>query len=133
MLIIHNFTILVSGIISGIILFQSAIVAPSVFKTLNADQASPFLRSVFPKLFRLVAILGALVLIATLIFDTNSFYKYFIFSATLILPLICAAIVPATNAARDSGNDKTFRIYHTISVLLTILVLLLNLTWIFFI
>ena len=69
MLNIHEFTILVSGIISGIILFQSAIVAPSVFKTLNADQASPFLRSVFPKLFRLVAILGALALITTLFFN----------------------------------------------------------------
>ncbi|MDA9636655.1 DUF4149 domain-containing protein [SAR86 cluster bacterium] len=125
--------ILISGIISGIIIFQTAIVAPSVFKSLDPSQASPFLRSIFPKLFRVVSILGAIALVIIFVFKTGSISKYLIFTATLVLPLICGAIVPATNAARDAGNDKDFRILHAISVLLTMLVLILNLTWIFFI
>ena len=37
-----------------------------------------------------------------------------------------------TNQARDSGDDKTFRNLHTISVVLTMLVLISNLGWMFF-
>jgi|TARA_B110000483_G_C18149237_1_gene524704 hypothetical protein len=125
--------ILISGIISGIIIFQTAIVAPSIFKSLDSSQASPFLRTIFPKLFRVVAVLGAIALVIIFVFEIGSISKYLIFTASFGLPLICGAIVPATNAARDSGNDKNFKILHTISVLLTMLVLILNLTWIFFI
>ena len=40
---------LLSGVISGMILFQTAIVAPVVFTTLDAENASKFLRKIFPR------------------------------------------------------------------------------------
>ena len=47
---------LLSGVISGMILFQTAIVAPVVFTTLDVENASKFLRkinnlSVIPHMF----------------------------------------------------------------------------------
>jgi hypothetical protein len=40
-------------------------------------------------------------------------------------------MIGATNEAKDKGNDRLFKILHSVSVLLTISVLLTNLLWIF--
>ena len=127
---IVNIQILISGLICGVILFQTAIVAPSVFKILKPENAGPFLRSIFPKLFMFVAFLSSAGLILSLISGTD--ISIYVYAFSLIFMSICYFIVPMTNQARDSGDDKTFRNLHTISVVLTMLVLISNLGWMFF-
>jgi len=127
---IVNIQILISGLICGVILFQTAIVAPSVFKILKPENAGPFLRSIFPKLFMFVAFLSSAGLILSLISGTD--ISIYVYAFSLIFMSICYYIVPMTNQARDSGDDKTFRNLHTISVVLTMLVLISNLGWMFF-
>ena len=127
---IVNIQILISGLICGVILFQTAIVAPSVFKILKPENAGPFLRSIFPKLFMFVAFLSFAGLILSLISGTD--ISIYVYAFSLIFMSICYYIVPMTNQARDSGDDKTFRNLHTISVVLTMLVLISNLGWMFF-
>ena len=127
---IVNIQILISGLICGVILFQTVIIAPSVFKILKPENAGPFLRSIFPKLFMFVAFLSSAGLILSLISGTD--ISIYVYAFSLIFMSICYYIVPMTNQARDSGDDKTFRNLHTISVVLTMLVLISNLGWIFF-
>ena len=127
---IVNIQILISGLICGVILFQTAIIAPSVFKILKPENAGPFLRSIFPKLFMFVAFLSSAGLILSLISDSG--ITIYVYAFSLIFMTICYYIVPMTNQARDSGDDKTFRNLHTISVVLTMLVLISNLGWMFF-
>ena len=127
---IENIQILISGLICGVILFQTAIIAPSVFKILKPENAGPFLRSIFPKLFMFVAFLSSAGLILSLISGTD--ISIYVYAFSLIFMSICYYIVPMTNQARDSGDDKTFRNLHTISVVLTMLVLISNLGWMFF-
>ena len=127
---IENIQILISGLVCGVILFQTAIIAPSVFKILKPENAGPFLRSIFPKLFMFVAVLSSAGLILSLISGTD--ISIYVYAFSLIFMSICHYIVPMTNQARDSGDDKTFRNLHTISVVLTMLVLISNLGWIFF-
>ncbi len=127
---IVNIQILISGLICGVILFQTAIIAPSVFKILKPENAGPFLRSIFPKLFMFVAFLSSAGLILSLISGTD--ISIYVYAFSLIFMSICYYIVPMTNQARDSGDDKTFRNLHTISVVLTMLVLISNLGWMFF-
>ena len=127
---IVNIQILISGLICGVILFQTAIVAPSVFKILKPENAGPFLRSIFPKLFMFVALLSSAGLILSLVSGTD--ISIYVYAFSLIFMSICYYIVPMTNQARDSGDDKTFRNLHTISVVLTMLVLISNLGWMFF-
>jgi len=127
---IENIQILISGLICGVILFQTAIVAPSVFKILKPENAGPFLRSIFPKLFMFVAFLSSAGLIFSLVSGTD--ISIYVYAFSLIFMSICYFIVPMTNQARDSGDDKTFRNLHTISVVLTMLVLISNLGWMFF-
>ena len=49
--------IFLSGLISGMIIFQSALVAPTIFKVIPENKAGPFLRSIFPKLFLTIALI----------------------------------------------------------------------------
>ena len=121
--------ILLSGLISGVILFQTVIIAPSVFKVLSSANAAPFLRTIFPKLFMFVAVLSLVGLFLSLI-SSNAF-GLIVFFISLLSMLICYYIVPNTNRARDEGNDKVFKKLHSVSVVLTMIVLLSNLLWVF--
>jgi len=121
-----DLAILLSGIAAGAILFQTSIIAPSVFKVLEPLQAKVFLRTIFPKLFNMLVVLGALMFILFLLGKGNIYVAII----TMLLPFICGRLVPATNKARDEGNDEMFKKLHTISVVLTVIVLLSNLTWI---
>ena len=122
--------ILLSGLICGVILFQTAIIAPSIFKVLSPDKAGPFLRTIFPKLFMFVAVLSLIGFVLSFI-SSNSI-GLIVFFGSLLFMLICYYIVPMTNRARDAGNDNAFKRLHTVSVVLTMLVLLSNLLWVFF-
>ena len=121
--------ILLSGLISGVILFQTAIIAPSVFKVLSSENAAPFLRTIFPKLFIFVAVLSFVGLVLSLI--SSNALGLIVFFVSLLSMLICYYIVPNTNRARDEGNDKVFKKLHSVSVVLTVIVLLSNLLWVF--
>ena len=128
---LENIQILISGLICGVILFQTAIIAPSIFKIFSAEDAGPFLRTIFPKLFMLVATLSLIALILS--FVSGIKLSLYVYSFTFIFMLICYHIVPITNKARDDGNNKKFNRLHTVSVVLTMLVLILNLGWLFLI
>ena len=126
---IINFQILLSGLICGVIIFQTAIIAPSIFKVLSLDNAGPFLRLIFPKLFMFVATLSLIGLVLSLI--SSNALGLIVFFGSFLFMLICYYIVPVTNRARDEGNDIAFKRLHTVSVVLTMLVLLSNFLWVF--
>ncbi len=126
-----NLQILISGLICGVILFQTAIIAPSIFKVLSPDNAGPFLRTIFPKLFMFIAVLSGVGFVLSFISSNNT--GLVVFFGSLLFMLICYYIVPMTNRARDAGNDNAFKRLHTVSVVLTMIVLLSNLLWAFFI
>ena len=121
-----DLAILLSGIAAGAILFHTAIIAPTIFKTLGPAEVKIFLRAVFPKLFNLLVFIGIIMLVL-FFFGMGSIY---VALTTTILPLVCGKLVPATNKARDEGNDIAFKRLHSISIVLTVVVLLSNLSWI---
>ena len=48
----------ICGAAAGVILFQSALIAPTVLKTLDAQSTSAFLRAIWPKFFVVLVLLG---------------------------------------------------------------------------
>ena len=129
--LILNFQILISGIIIGIIFFQTALAAPIVFNNLNKEQSRIYIRNIFPKIFKTNMILSLVFLVLNFIFLTNE-TSTFIGSITFILSLICLLLIPATNYATDSGDKKKFKILHSASVIMTVVVLIINILWILF-
>ena len=120
-----NLQNLVCGLISGFILFQSAIVAPTIFQTLPENQAGPFLRSLFPRLFKLCAALMGLNALIAIYFDDLVSTCGFILGVFLMI--FCLFLVPKINSARDQRNESAFNRLHLTTVLSTLIVLSMNL------
>ena len=119
--------IFISGLISGIIIYQSFVVANTVFKSLELKYSSIFLRSIFPKFFTLISILGFICLVLNIIYSV-SFYQFVVSGLTVVLATICYVIIPATNKATDDKDKNKFRLLHTVSVVLTLIILILHIS-----
>ena len=121
-----------SGFISAVIIYQSAIVAATAFKSLERKQSSIFLRTIFPRFFKLIFVLGALTFVLCLI-SGASIYEYLVSLTTIVLSILCVSIIPLTNRYKDDNNEKMFGYLHTLSVLLTMIILFVNISLIFLI
>ena len=114
---------LCAGVVIGVIILQTMVFAPTIFTTIEPAPAGKLLRALFPKFFRLLMILGIATLAALWFDESASASQYVMAGLTVILPLICASLVPATNRATDAGAKGRFKALHFISVALTVLVL----------
>ncbi len=128
MQILKFFPLVLSGFISGIIIYQSILIAPSINKLLSNQDASLYLRYIWPKFFIIIGILSLLCFICISLFNSNqSTAKVFSIISTLLM-LICYIAIPYMNQAKDSLNESMFIILHSGSIILTILTLLMNLS-----
>lgn len=108
----------------SVIILQTMIFAPTIFKTLEMEPAGKLLRALFPKFFRLLALLGFITLVSLALEEDTCWVRYLLGALTLACPIICALLVPATNRATDAGDKTRFKVLHTVSVALTVIVLL---------
>lgn len=131
--IFNQIYILCAGLISGVIIFQSSIVASSIFTVLPEENAGILLRNLFPKFFLFLIFLSSLSLTFSFLANLNFYPFGFIGILGLLSMSVCYFIIPKTNQARDEKNDALFKRLHTLSVSLTLLVLFLNLAVIFLI
>lgn len=120
-----NLLTFLNGLVVGVILFQTAVIAPTVFRSLGPDQAGPFLRKVFPKFFVVLVVMGIAGAISALASDAS--YQLWICLVTFTLGLLAYLLIPMTNKSRDEGNEKLFKKLHNASVLMTFLILVVNL------
>ena len=120
-----NLLTFLNGLVVGVILFQTAVIAPTVFRSLGPDQAGPFLRKVFPKFFVVLVVMGTAGATSALASDAS--YQLWICLVTLTLGLLAYLLIPMTNKSRDEGNEKLFKKLHNASVLMTVLILVVNL------
>tara|TARA_B100000963_G_scaffold108429_1_gene94279 strand:- start:395 stop:775 length:381 start_codon:yes stop_codon:yes gene_type:complete len=117
------------GMIVGIIVLQTAIVAPTLFKNLDIKDFGKVIRALWPKFFVFLSVLGAATLVALFLEEAASTARYVIASMTTLFAVVCYAIIPATNRATDEGNQKLFDILHKTSVYLTVIMLLINIAY----
>ena len=121
---LHPIFILVS-IWSGVIIFFSAVVAPTVFKSLEERDAGVFLRAFFPKYYIFGIILGVLSFSVLMAMPISSSLTYAIVAMTL-LTLFGRMSIPIINKARDTGDEAGFKRYHLISVMMNVMTLIIG-------
>ena len=119
-------SLLATGLTIGFILFQVGINTSVIFTKLSPESASVVLRTIFPRFF-LSIFFFSLVSLISLYFSENEGFVVSISIATVVLAGTCYFLIPATNNARDTGNERLFSIYHNISVFSTLLILIINL------
>ena len=121
----NNTYLIFSGSIIGVILYQTVFVAPTVFKTIDNVNTSKFLRKIFPRFFMFILILGIVGLIDSILNSRGSLL-YTVYSVTSIFSLFAFLIIPITNKATDDNDRKKFKILHSLSVVLTVIILIMN-------
>ena len=127
-----NLELILSGIICGIILFQTSVIVPSMFKYLDQNQIRDLLRAIFPKLFLYILLLASSSLMVGLFDNVKFDIRTIIASLTVVFSILCYIIIPSTNEAKDNNNQKRFKFLHNLSVISTVIIFLTNLSLVFF-
>ena len=112
--------ILCYSLVLGIIFAQVLLTAPIVFKVLDDQNASNFLRKIFPRYYLLLFLITLIaLLISYLFFSTIDIYIALIAVSFSFLGYI---IIPLTNIAKDRGWDSLFKGLHSLSVFNTVII-----------
>jgi len=126
---ILSLLILCYSLVLGIIFAQVLLTAPVVFKVLDNQNASKFLRKIFPRYYLLLFLITLIaLLISFLFFKDFDFYLALVAGSFALLGYL---IIPLTNSARDRGWDKLFKWLHNLSVFNTVVIMIIAIIQIF--
>ena len=117
---------MISGVIVGVIIFHTIYVTRTVFHNLDEENTKIFLRAIFPKFFLLLNFLGFAFLLVGGYINPGLNEIFFMGCSNTVLPAIAYFLIPITNRAKDEGQESKFKNLHSISVLLTLVLLLSN-------
>ena len=116
--------LLLNLMIAGVIFSHLVLTTPVIFQTLDEDEASRFLRAIFPRYFLLLFLLSLPALLILYFQDSSlSWWLGINLSAHALVGLLS---IPITNAAKDRGWDKIFSFSHGVSVYCTIVIFALS-------
>ena len=123
---INKVPYLISAIIIGLIIYQSGFIAPSINKIIDKDNASIYLRFIWPKFFLIIAFLSIVSFIVIYFFDENQLYPKYLSLGSFVLMILSYLLIPFINNARDSENDSLFFYLHLLSMIFTLITLIVN-------
>ena len=127
--LIISLLILCYSLVLGIIFAQVLLTAPVVFKVLDNENASKFLRKIFPRYYLLLFLITLLALLISFLF----FQQFDVYAALVAtsFAFIGYIIIPLTNIARDRGWNKLFKWLHNLSVFNTLVIMIVAVLQIF--
>ena len=111
--LIISLLILCYALTLGIIFAQVLLTAPVVFKVLDEQNASKFLRKIFPRYYLLLFLITLLALLISYLFFTK--FDMFLALVASAFALLGYLIIPLTNVAKDRGWDSLFKWLHNLS------------------
>ena len=102
----------------GMMIFFSFVLAPMIFKILDAENAGKFVRKIFPYYYFVNLIF--LTIATVIFFFTSSLGIDFYITLTLVLSFIFAQflLMPLINKLKDNNQEKKFKYAHGLSVLI---------------
>ena len=126
---ILSLLILCYSLVLGIIFAQVLLTAPVVFKVLDNQNASKFLRKIFPRYYLLLFLITLVALLISFLFFKNLDVYFALVAASFAI--VGYLIIPLTNSARDRGWDKLFKWLHNLSVFNTVVIMIIAIIQIF--
>ena len=124
--------LIICSVVSGIILFQSFLIAPAINKLIDQKQASTLLRYLWPKFFLIISSLSAISFVLSFIIQADQAVIKYSSGLSFILMSICYFIIPIINNAKDSLKNRLWSSLHLTTVILTLATLILNISTIYF-
>ena len=102
----------------GMMIFFSFVLAPMIFKILDAENAGKFVRKIFPYYYFVNFIF--LTIATVIFFFISSLGVNFYITLALALSFIFAQflLMPLINKLKDNNQEKKFKYAHGLSVLI---------------
>ena len=127
-----NYLTMFSGIIVGVIIFQTGFITRTVFNHLDEANTKIFLRAIFPKFFLLLTFLGFAYLVMSSYYHPGINKNFILGCINTALPTACYMLTPVINNAKDNDEKSKFRGLHFVTVFFTLIVLIFNTLILFF-
>jgi len=102
----------------GTMIFFSFIVAPVIFKVLDAVNAGKFVRKIFPFYYMINLIILSLVVILFIYKSQINIDFYLVLFLALLFAFLLFILMPMINKFKDNNEDKKFDFSHKLSVIL---------------
>jgi len=102
----------------GMMIFFSFIVAPVIFKVLDAVNAGKFVRKIFPFYYMINLIILSLVVILFIFNSQINIDFYLVLILALLFAFLLFILMPMINKFKDNHEDKKFDFSHKLSVVL---------------
>ena len=102
----------------GMMIFFSFVLAPMIFKILDAENAGKFVRKIFPYYYFVNLIF--LSIAAILLFLISSLNKDLYIILLIVMSFIFAQFIlmPLINKLKDNNQEKKFKYAHGLSVVI---------------
>ena len=102
----------------GTMIFFSFIVAPVIFKVLDAVNAGKFVRKIFPFYYMINLIILSLAVILFIYKSQINIDFYLVLFLALLFAFLLFILMPMINKFKDNNEDKKFDFSHKLSVIL---------------
>lgn len=112
------------SLVLGVMLFFSFVLAPMIFKVLPPDNASVFVRAIFPYYYLLNLLILSIISSFYIYYKTFVLDFYLILISALLFFFNLIYLMPKINKYKDQQNEKGFKISHLISVIINFMQLI---------
>ena len=106
------------SVILGTMVFFSFVVAPVTFTTLNEENARKFIRKIFPYYYLFNLTISILTILSFVFIKKFSIDFYLISLIAILFVISNFVLMPLINKYRDTNEDKKFKYFHFVSVLI---------------
>ena len=102
----------------GMMIFFSFVLAPMIFKILDAENAGKFVRKIFPYYYFVNLIFLSIAVILFIIISSLGLSFYITLSLTISFVFAQFILMPIINKFKDNNEEKKFKYAHGTSVLI---------------
>ena len=102
----------------GMMIFFSFVLAPMIFKILDAENAGKFVRKIFPYYYFVNLIFLSIAVILFIIISSLGSSFYITLSLAISFVFAQFILMPIINKFKDNNEEKKFKYAHGTSVLI---------------
>ena len=102
----------------GMMIFFSFVLAPIIFKILDAENAGKFVRKIFPYYYFVNLIFLSIAVILFIIISSLGLSFYITLSLAISFVFAQFILMPIINKFKDNNEEKKFKYAHGTSVLI---------------
>ena len=102
----------------GTMLFFSFVIAPVIFKVLDANNAGKFVSKIFPYYYLINFIVLSIAVLLLFYISSINLDFYITLVITILFAVSLFVLMPLINKLKDNKEDRKFKYSHTLSVVI---------------